>query len=72
MRVVERATSLVMRSVVLEKLRSGRQPEIFIRPPALAGVNILDFTRAARIIKGSEPVKDELKHKLERLLATFE
>jgi NTE family protein len=65
------ATSLVMRSVVLEKLRAGRRPEVFIRPPALAGVNVLDFTRAARIIKASEPVKDELKEKLGRLLAAF-
>jgi NTE family protein len=62
------ATSLVMRSVVVEKLRACRPPDIFIRPPP-AGVNVLDFTRAARIIKASEPVKDELKQKLERVLA---
>jgi len=65
------ATSLVMRSVVLEKLRAGPQPEIFIRPPALAGVSVLDFSRAAKIIKACEPVKDELKQKLEPLLAAF-
>jgi NTE family protein len=66
------ATSLVMRTVVLEKLRAGRRPEIFIRPPGLAGVNVLDFTRASRIITASEPVKDELKRKLEGVLTAFE
>jgi NTE family protein len=63
------ATSLVMRSLVHEKLRSGRPPEIFIRPPPPMGINVFDFSRAARILKGSEPVKDELKEKLNRLLS---
>jgi NTE family protein len=62
------ATSLIMRSMVLEKLRACRPPEIFIRPPALGGVNVLDFSRAARIIKASEPVKAELKARLEGVL----
>jgi NTE family protein len=65
------ATSLIMRSVVLEKLRTARPPEIFIRPPT-GGINVLDFTRAARVIKASEPVKDEIKKKLDRILGAVE
>jgi NTE family protein len=62
------ATSLVMRSLVREKLRACRPPDILVRPPPPIGINVFDFGRAARIIKGSEPVKDEVKEEIERLL----
>jgi NTE family protein len=66
------ATSVVTRSLVAEKLRAGRPPDIFVRPPPIVGINILDFTRAARIIRGSEPIKEEVKEKLGRLLMAID
>jgi NTE family protein len=63
------ATAMAMRAVVREKLRTTRPPDIFVRPPPPVGINVFDFGRAARIIRGSEPVKGEVKEKLGRLLA---
>jgi hypothetical protein len=60
---------MAMRAVVREKLRTTRPPDIFVRPPPPVGINVFDFGRAARIIRGSEPVKGEVKEKLGRLLA---
>jgi NTE family protein len=62
------ATAMAMRAIVCEKLLTSREPEIFIRPPPPAGINVFDFARAARIIRGSEPVKAEVREKLGRLL----
>jgi NTE family protein len=62
------ATALVMATIVAAKLGAGRQPDIFVRPPPPAGINVFDFTRAARIIEASEPVKDTVKKQLAVLL----
>jgi NTE family protein len=62
------ATAMAMRAVVHEKLRGVRPPDVLIRPPPPIGINVFDFARAARIIRGSEPVKAEVKEKLGRLL----
>jgi NTE family protein len=62
------ATAVAMRALVREKLGSGRPPDMFIRPPPPIGINVFDFARAARIIRGSEPVKAEVTEKLGRLL----
>jgi NTE family protein len=61
------AAQLFMQSVTREKLRAGRPPDILIRAPANA-FRVLDFMKAAEILKAAEPLKDELKRKIERVL----
>ena len=53
-------------SVVGEKLKSGA-PDILIRPNVDA-FRVLDFFRATAILKAAEPVKDEVKRRLEAVL----
>jgi NTE family protein len=62
------AAQLLMQAVTREKLRSSPPPEILIRAPANA-FRVLDFMKAGEILKAAEPVKDELKRKLDRVLA---
>jgi NTE family protein len=62
------ATQLLMRAITTEKLKHGRPPDILLRPPTGA-FNILDFTRAAAIIKAGEPAKEEIRRQLGALLA---
>ena len=62
------ATAMAMRAIIREKLRNSREPDIFIRPPPAAGINVFDFGRAARVIRASEPVKAEVREKLGRML----
>ena len=54
-------------SIVGEKLKAGA-PDILIRPNVDA-FRVLDFFRATAILKASEPVKDEVKRRLEAALA---
>lgn len=44
-----------------------RRPDVLIRPP-VAGVSMLDFLDAKRILEAAETTKDELKRRLGRLL----
>lgn len=53
-------------SIVGEKLKSGA-PDILIRPNVDA-FRVLDFFRATAILKAAEPVKDEVKRRLEAVL----
>lgn len=53
-------------SIVGEKLKSGA-PDILIRPN-VNDFRVLDFFRAAAILKAAEPVKDEVKRRLEAVL----
>jgi NTE family protein len=62
------ASQLFMRAITNEKLKSGRPPDILLHAPA-NGYRALDFMKAAAIIKDAEPLKDTLKHMLERALA---
>lgn len=54
-------------SIVAEKLKSGA-PDILIRPD-VDTFRVLDFFRAAAIFKAAEPVKDEVKRRVEAVLA---
>lgn len=53
-------------SIVGEKLKAGA-PDILIRPN-VHDFRVLDFFRAAAILKAAEPVKDEVKRRLEAVL----
>ncbi|MEZ5841449.1 MAG: patatin-like phospholipase family protein [Hyphomicrobiales bacterium] len=58
---------ILMTSVVNEKLKA-RQPDILIRPD-VDQFKVLDFLKAPTILKAAEPIKDEMKRRLERILA---
>ncbi|MBS7540529.1 patatin-like phospholipase family protein [Ancylobacter lacus] len=61
------ATLQIMASTIVgEKLKSGA-PDILIRPNVDA-FRVLDFFRATAILKAAEPVKDEVKRRLEAAL----
>ncbi|MCS0502432.1 patatin-like phospholipase family protein [Ancylobacter mangrovi] len=53
-------------SIVGEKLKAGA-PDILIRPN-VHDFRVLEFFRATAILKASEPVKDEVKRRLEAVL----
>nr|WP_246252300.1 patatin-like phospholipase family protein [Ancylobacter pratisalsi] len=53
-------------SIVGEKLKAGA-PDILIRPN-VNDFRVLEFFRATAILKASEPVKDEVKRRLEAVL----
>ncbi|HOV04367.1 MAG TPA: patatin-like phospholipase family protein [Kaistiaceae bacterium] len=57
---------IMMTSIVNEKLK-GRHPDILIRPD-VDRFKVLDFLKAGQILKAAEPIKDETKRRLERLL----
>ena len=62
------AMQLFSQSILREKMRWARPPEIFVRAPQ-DGFRTLDFLKVEAIIKSAEPLKDEIKHKLEQALA---
>lgn len=53
-------------SIVGEKLKAGA-PDVLIRPN-VHDFRVLDFFRAPAIFKASEPIKDEVKRRLEAVL----
>lgn len=61
------ATQLLMQSIMAEKMRRPRPPDILLRPPVDA--RVLDFMKAARIIETAAPVKDEVKRLVDRAIA---
>ncbi len=60
------ALQLLQGSIITEKLRQCR-PDILIRPP-IDTFRMLDFFNAKKILEVSEPVKDELKRRIDLLL----
>ncbi|MCB1486085.1 MAG: patatin-like phospholipase family protein [Bauldia sp.] len=62
------ATSILIRSLMMQKLKAGPAPDVLIRMPT-AAFNILDFTKAAAIMDACEPMKDEVRRRLETALA---
>jgi NTE family protein len=62
------AAQLVMRAITKEKLRTARPPDILVSPPPNA-FRVLDFMKASAIIKAAEPMKDDVKRALDRILA---
>lgn len=63
------ATQLFMQSIVAQKLRHPRAPDILIRPKV--DVRVLDFLKAGRIIEAAEPVKDEVKRRVDEAMRTL-
>lgn len=61
-------TQILFRSVTREKLRQ-RAPDIFIQP-SVGTFGTMDFTRIRDIFAAAAPAKDELKHALDRVLAS--
>lgn len=64
------STQILMQTITAEKLRT-RAPDILIRPD-IDGYRVLNFLKAEEILAASEPVKVEVRHKLEALIAKFE
>ena len=60
---------ILMNSIVTAKLMAAR-PDILIRPDT-DRFKVLDFFKAAEVLKASEPIRDEIKRKLDRILATL-
>jgi NTE family protein len=61
------ATQLFMRAIMNEKLKVTRPPDILLRPPANS-FRVLDFMKASAILKSAEPIKEEVKRALDRVL----
>jgi NTE family protein len=62
------ATSLLMRSLLFEKLKVHRPPDILLRSPSI-GFNSLDFTKVGSIVRSAAPLKEEVKRRLGELIA---
>lgn len=56
----------IMQANVIKNMRRVRDPDIYIRPP-VSGIRVLDFHRADEIYRQAEPVKEELRRKLETI-----
>ena len=61
------STQLLMQSIMAEKMKGPRPPDILIRPPVNA--RVLDFLKVRRIIDRAEPAKDDVKRLLDRALS---
>ena len=61
------ANHIMTHAIVSEKLKSNA-PDILLRPKVHT-FGALDFFRATPILRAAEPIKDELRRKLEALLA---
>lgn len=60
------STQITLNSIQAEKLRAGA-PDALIRPD-VCQYGVLDFFKTNTILEESEPVRDEVKHALERYL----
>ncbi len=56
----------IMQANVLKAMREKQEPDIYLQPP-VAGIRVLDFHKAAAIYRQAEPVKDELRRKLDKV-----
>ena len=61
------STQITINSIQAAKLRAGA-PDALIRPD-VCQYNVLDFFKIATILEESEPVRDEVKHALDRYLS---
>lgn len=61
------ATQLTMRSIVTLKLEKGA-PDIFLQPD-VGRFRVLDFAKAAEVLKASEGIRDALKRALDEALS---
>ncbi len=56
----------IMQANVLKAMREKQEPDIYLQPP-VTGIRVLDFHKADAIYKQAEPVKEELRRKLEKV-----
>lgn len=61
------ATQILMQTVIAERLKRERI-DILMRP-AIDRFRVLDFLKVRDVLKASEPMKDDLKRKLDKALA---
>jgi NTE family protein len=59
----------IMQANVIKSMRRVKEPDIYLKPP-VTGMRVLDFYRSEEIYKQAEPVKEELKRKLEKIYKT--
>lgn len=59
----------IMQANVIQSMRRVKEPDIYLKPP-VTGVRVLDFHRAEEIYKQAEPVKEELRRRLEKIYKT--
>lgn len=64
------ATQILMQTITAEKLKT-RHPDILIKP-AINSFRILEFLKADAVLAAAEPVKDELKRKLDKRLKSLQ
>lgn len=62
------ASQIFQRSIIREKLRA-RAPDVYIECP-VDSFTVLDFHRYQEVMKAAQPVKDQLKRQLDRLLSS--
>lgn len=62
------ATQILMQAVVAEKIRHN-PPDLLLRPK-VSGFAVLDFHRIDEIFTAVEPLKDEVKRRVDRLLSS--
>ena len=65
--ILVQSVVLVLNTILREKLRNGLRPDVLINPPT-GDFGPMDFTKAASIIKTSEPAKDHIKRQIEEAL----
>ena len=56
----------IMQANVIKAMREKQEPDIYLRPP-VAGIRVLYFHKADAVYRQAEPVKDELRRKLEKV-----
>lgn len=57
----------IMQGAITAEMLKAAKPDLLLRP-AVDRYRVLDFFRAAEILTAAEPLKDEIKRELERLL----
>ncbi len=62
------ASQLMMQSIIKNKLTRLR-PAVFLRPPVLR-FRVLDFLKIDAVLRESEPIRDELKHAIDKAVET--
>jgi NTE family protein len=62
------ASQLLMRAVTTQKLKGRHAPDIIVRPSTNA-FKVLDFMKVKSILAAAEPVKEEVKRALDRVMS---
>src|SRR5690606_37270416 len=61
------SNQLMQQAIVAGKLRRQR-PTVFLRPP-VSRYRMLDFLKIERILRESEPIRDELRRAIDRAVS---